>query len=333
MAFVDVHTHAMPMPMLEWLADEGLADLTQVGSQVVRIDPRVSGVAEGAPLPLAPAQLDARTRLREMDAIGVDAHVVSLPPFLLASLTDDVGLAREVARRGNAALIDFCAADSERLIPLASVPVGTPDVAGAAAQALDTGFRGLAIGTRGLGRDLDDPVNEDLWALAADRSILVFLHPSAIPDPARLRDFWMPQLVGYPMETAVAVSRLIFSGVRARHSFPLVLAHGGGCLPTIRGRLDLGWERKEVARTTERRPSDYVGEMYFDSAVFSAEVLGDLISAFGADRILAGSDYPFELCDRDLGATISAQRLSADDAARVAGGNAQRLLGLTGGVP
>src|SRR6185312_7211311 len=97
------------------------------------------------------------------------------------------------------------------------------------------------------------------------RSTFVFLHPSGVPDPHRQADFWLPQLVGYPMETALAVARLVFGRVLERHPLTLCLAHGGGCLPALRGRLDLGWERKEVARTTAVRPSEFTDRLYYDT--------------------------------------------------------------------
>src|SRR3954462_11208069 len=82
---LDVHAHAMPLPMLERLADRGLADLTEVATGIVRLDPRVSGVGPRAPLPLARSMYDVDVRLSEMDQMGVHRHAVSLPPFLFAS--------------------------------------------------------------------------------------------------------------------------------------------------------------------------------------------------------------------------------------------------------
>src|SRR5262245_26876459 len=86
---LDVHAHAMPLPLLQRLADRGLADLAGVAEQVVRLDPRVSGVGPRAPLPLARSQYDVDVRLSEMDDVGVDRHAVSLPPFLFCSTADD----------------------------------------------------------------------------------------------------------------------------------------------------------------------------------------------------------------------------------------------------
>ena len=96
---LDVHAHAMPLPLLSRLADRSLADLDGVPDGIVRLDPRVSGVGPWAPLPLARSQYDVAVRLSEMDGEGVDRHAVSLPPFLFASTSDD---AQFVVRRGAA---------------------------------------------------------------------------------------------------------------------------------------------------------------------------------------------------------------------------------------
>ena len=332
MPALDIHAHAMPMPVLEWLAGEGLADLTDVdltaSSGIVRLDPRISGVAAGTPLPLARSQWDVAARLREMDAQGVTHHAVSLPPFLYGSLCDDVDLVAEVVRRGNDALSDLVAQAPSRLVGLGTAPVGLPGVAEEAARCLDRGMPGVAMGTRGAGRDLDDEVNEPLWALLTERRALAFLHPSGVPDLHRLKDYYLPQLLGYPMETAIAVTRLVFAGVRQRHDFPLCLAHGGGCLPWVRGRLDLGWDRKDVAHTTPLPPSEYIRDLYFDTAVFSDEVLADLVRDLGADRIVMGTDFPFELADRDPLVTVAELGLPEHEAGAVRWDTAARLLGL-----
>ena len=187
---------------------------------------------------------------------------------------------------------------------------------------------GIAIGSRGAGRDLDDPVNDDLWALLSERRTFVFLHPSGVPDPHRQRDFYLPQLVGYPMETALAVARLVFSGVLERHPLVLCLAHGGGCLPGIRGRLDMGWERKDVAHTIPVPPSEFTDRLYYDTAVFSTVLLGRLVEDVGADHVLLGTDHPFELGDRDPLGTVRALGLDEADTRRILCDNATELLGL-----
>jgi aminocarboxymuconate-semialdehyde decarboxylase len=307
---LDVHAHAMPMPLLRWLSERGLADLGGVGEEIVRLDTRVSGVGHNAPLPLAPSQHDPAVRLAEMDAVGVSHHAVSLPPFLFASTADDGGFVAEVVRRGNDELARYVAAAPDRLVALGSVPIGWPGAADEARRCLEElDMAGIAIGSRGGGRDLDDPVNENLWSLLGDGQVFVFMHPSGVPDGHRLRDFYLAQLVGYPMETALAVARLVFGGVLERHPITLCLAHGGGCLPSVRGRLDLGWDRKSVARTTAEPPSRLTGRLYYDTAVFSPVLLRRLVEDVGTGHVLLGTDHPFELGDRDPVGTVRAAGL------------------------
>ena len=181
MPAIDMHAHAMPMPVLEWLATQGLADLSDVdrsaAAGVVRLDPRISGVAPGTQLPLARSQWDVAARLAEMDAQGVSHHAVSLPPFLMASTCPDEELIEEVVRRGNDALAEYVGEAPDRLVGLGTAPVGLECVAQEASRALALGMAGVAIGTRGAGRELDDPVNEDA-VVAARRAAGRRLPPS-----------------------------------------------------------------------------------------------------------------------------------------------------------
>jgi aminocarboxymuconate-semialdehyde decarboxylase len=320
----------MPLPLLQRLADRQLADLSGVPDDVVRLDPRVSGVGPRAPLPLARSQYDVDVRLSEMDDLGVDRHAVSLPPFLFCSTADDERFARGIVAAGNDELATYVADAPDRLVGLGSVALGWPGAAEEARRALDElGMAGIAIGSRGGGRDLDDPVNDDLWALLSERRAFVFLHPSGVPDAHRQADFWLPQLVGYPMETALAVARLVFGRVLDRHPLNLCLAHGGGCLPALRGRLDMGWERKEVARTTAVKPSEFTDRLYYDTAVFSATLLRRLVEDVGAEHVLLGTDHPFELGDRAPLDTVAALGLDRAATRAILWDNAAALLGLT----
>lgn len=327
---VDVHAHAMPMPLLRSLADRGLADVSAVDAGIVRLDPVVSGVGPGAPLPLARSQHDVATRLGEMDEAGVDVHAVSLPPFLFATNATDPAFAAGVVAQGNDELAAYVAGAPDRLVGLGYVPLGHPGVADEAVRVLDElGMAGIAIGSQGGGKDLDDPVNEDLWALLAERNTFVFMHPSGMPAGPRLRDFWMPQLVGYPMETAIAVARLVFSGVLERHPITLCLAHGGGCLPSLHGRMDMGWARKDVAHTNDEPPSHYTRRLYYDTAVFDTTTLRRIVEDVGVEHVLMGTDHPFELGDPDPRRTVADLGLDPAATAAILGGTAAGLLGLT----
>jgi len=326
---LDVHAHAMPLPLLQRLAQRDLADLSGVSDGIVRLDTRVSGVGPLAPLPLARSQYDVDVRLSEMDDIGVRRHAVSLPPFLFCSTADDERFATGIVAEGNDELATYVADAPDRLLGLGSVPLGWPGAAAEARRALDElGLAGIAIGSRGGGRDLDDPVNDDLWALLSERRTFVFLHPSGVPDPHRQSDFWLPQLVGYPMETALSVARLVFGRVLERWPLNLCLAHGGGCLPSLRGRLNMGWDRKDVARTTPVKPSEFTDRLYYDTAVFSTTLLRRLVEDVGAEHVLLGTDHPFELRDTDPLETVADLGLSRADTRKILWDNAAGLLGI-----
>ena len=325
---IDVHGHAMPLGVLRWLEEGGLADLSGVADRVVRIDSVVSGVGPGAPLPLAPSMTEPALRVAELDAMGLAAQAISLPPFLMASRCVDVGLVREVVRRGNDALAEYCAHDP-RLLALGLVPLGFEGAAEEARRCLDDlGMSGVALGSRGGGVDLDADVNDELWSFLGARRAFAFLHPSAVPDPARLADFWFPQLIGYPMETAIAAARLVFSGTLADRPVALCLAHGGGCLPSLRGRLDIGWSRKPQAHTIDVPPSEVFGTLYYDTAVFDPVLLERLVADVGASQVLLGTDHPFDLAEQDPLGFVGSTRLTHDERHAVLEANARRLLRL-----
>ncbi len=171
-------------------------------------------------------------------------------------------------------------------------------------------------------------MNDDLWVLLAERRVLIFLHPSGVPDARGNATSTSSQLVGYPMETALAVARLILGRVLERFELALCLAHGGGCLPALRGRMDMGWANKDVAHTTAVPPSPYADRLYYDTAVFSTMLLGRLVDDVGPDHVLLGTDLPFELRDPDPLASLAAAGLTAAQTRTIGWDSAAALLGL-----
>ncbi|GGV29165.1 amidohydrolase [Actinomadura cremea] len=324
---IDVHTHAMPLPFLRALAARGLADLDELGAGVVRLHPDVAGLAERAPVPCPPAQYDLGARLALLDECQVDVHAVSAPPFLFATQMADDARALALVAEANDALAEFAAAAPGRLLPIATVSAGRAGAAAEARRCLEElGFAGVTLGTSGGGRELDHPVNEELWEYLASAGAFVLLHPSGTPSPGRLEDYHLTQLLGFPVETAMAVARLIFGGVLDRHSLRICLSHGGGCVQALAPRLDLGWRRKDASRTIARPPSTYLARFYYDTAVFDTPALRRLIDEVGVERVLMGTDAPFDLADVTPRETVQALGLAPDQARLVLGGTAVRLL-------
>lgn len=324
---VDVHAHAMPLPLLQQLERMGLADLSGAANSVVTLDPAVAGLPSGSPIPYPPEQYDLQARLAAMDAARIDLALLSAPPFLFCTTTEDEKLVVDVVQRSNDALIEFSHKASDRFLMLATLPIGTSHALNEARRCIEQlGCAGVTIGTYGLGKELDDPANEEVWQYLAERRAFVFLHPSRVSSSERLTQYHLPQLLGYPAETALATSRLVFSGVLERHALSLCLAHGGGCLQSVAARLDLGWRRKPVAQTVSEPPTSYLKRLYFDTAVFDATALARLIEDVGADRVLLGTDAPFDLEERDPLQLLDEAGVSGEELRLIAGGNALRLL-------
>ncbi len=328
---IDVHAHVL-LPG----ADEAVAG--QPGLLAAReLDARRNGPAALAVSgPMVASRLtlltDVPARLAAMDDAGVDIQLVSPSPSHYHYWADE-DLARSVWELANAGVAAHCAAAPDRLIGLGLVPLQHPGLAAAALDhALSLGLRGVEISSHAPGapgRELSDPAYAPFWARAERTGALVFLHPFGCTLDERLDRWYLSNTVGQPAENAVALSHLIFGGVLDRHpGLRIIAAHGGGYLPTHIGRSDHAWRVRPDARDCANEPSSYLKRMWFDSLVHSPAVLRALIGAVGADRVLLGSDFPFDMGTDDPLGALRAAGLTESDFHAVRGGNAADLLGL-----
>src|SRR5262249_26016285 len=154
------------------------------------------------------------------------------------------------------------------------------------------------------GRPLDDPIFEPMWSLIEGLGLLIFLHPTSAVGSERFGLHGVHVLVGWPFETTLAVTRLIFEGVLERHpGLKLILSHGGGNLVFLRGRLDSayqaqGWEANPYYRKNiTQPPTAYLDRLYYDTCALSPESNRFVIDPRGAGKVMFGSDYPFDIGD------------------------------------
>ncbi|MBW8820582.1 MAG: amidohydrolase, partial [Streptomyces sp.] len=187
------------------------------------------------------------------------------------------------------------------------------------------------ISSHAPGRELSDPAYEPFWRGAEETGAVLFLHPFGCTLDERLDRWYLSNSVGQPTENAIALSHLIFSGVLDRHpGLKLIAAHGGGYLPTHIGRADHAWSvRADAGTDCAQLPSSYLKRLYFDSLVHDPHVLRALIAAAGADRVLIGSDFPFDMGTEDPVGALRSAHLPEADFHAVRGGNAAALLRLT----
>ncbi|MFB4279918.1 MULTISPECIES: amidohydrolase family protein [unclassified Nonomuraea] len=322
---IDVHAHLL-LPGIEQAVagDPGHAahrelDARRNGPEALAVSGRMIGERIG---PLT--RVD--DRLAAMDAAGVDTQIVSPSPSHYHYWAGPE-LARTVWRLANEATAAHCAEAPDRLHGLGLAPLQHPDLlAEALDHALGLGLKGVEISSHAPGLELSDPAYEPFWARAGESGAVVFLHPFGCTLDERLDRFYLSNIVGQPVENAVALAHLIFSGVLDRHpGLKLLAAHGGGYLPYYLGRADHGWRVRPDARTCAREPGSYLRELHFDSLVHDPAALRALVRVAGPERVLLGSDFPFDMGDPDPLATLRAAGL---DDARIRGGNAVRLFDL-----
>jgi aminocarboxymuconate-semialdehyde decarboxylase len=157
------------------------------------------------------------------------------------------------------------------------------------------------------------------------------IHPNGFTDAARLTRFYFNNVIGNPLETTIALHYLIFDGVLERHPNLKILAvHGGGYLGGYSGRIDHAWgARSDAHGDLPLPPTTYLKRVYVDTVVFTPHQLAELVHVFGADHVVMGTDYPFDMADFDpVGHIAGVPGFDAATIAALAGGNAKKLLGL-----
>lgn len=324
---IDIHTHFIPP---EFVADAraGRA-LDQIAVQ------RHDGMEwlvhpQGYRYPLSPEFFDLEAKLREMDRLGIDTAVLSLTPTLFFYWLD-VDAAGDFCRRANDALATF-AAQSDRLHGVAVVPLQQPEAAAAELRraVCDLGLRGAEIGTTVEHLPLDDRRFDPFFAVAAELDVPVILHPYYVGTRPHLVDFYMTNLTGNPLETCIAASRLILSGFLDRHpALKVILVHGGGFMPYQIGRLDHGFRvRSETNAAIAAPPSSYLRRFWYDTITHAGLPLRFLIDLVGIDRVVLGTDLPFDMADERFRDYFSAARLDQRTLDAITGANAVDLFGL-----
>jgi aminocarboxymuconate-semialdehyde decarboxylase len=271
------------------------------------------------------------TRLADMDTMGVDIQVLSTSPTQYHYWAE-AELAAPVVEAANAAIAAMVAANPGHFLGFGGVALQHPALAvrQLSRAVEELGLKGAEICTRIGDRELDDPAHGPFWAAAERLGAVIFIHPMGCTLGERLADYYLGNVIGNPAETTVALSRLIFSGVLERHpGLRIVAAHGGGYLPFYIARSDHGWHvRPEARKHISRPPSEYLRRMWFDALVYEGVQVRHLVEMVGADRVVLGTDYPFDMGVTAPLETLRESGLEGAAIEAIQGGNAARLFSL-----
>ncbi len=274
---------------------------------------------------------DPEIRIADMDSMGIDVQLVALTPFHYFYWAD-AALAADVAAMQNESIAATASHDPDRLVGVGTLPLAHPDAAVAeVSRVIDLGFPAVEIGADVNGDDLDDPALEPVWDALEEAGLVVILHPAGFTEARRLTDYYLVNVIGMPLSTTIAATRMILAGVFERHpGLEMVLVHGGGFLGSYWARTDHAFRhRPEMRGNIDRLPSEYLAGMHFDLTVFDPAMVDTLAERFGADHLLIGTDYPFDMGETDPLGLLAESRLSEQEVEAVAGANATRLFGIS----
>ena len=280
------------------------------------------------------AVIELEQRLAAMDAQAVDMEVLSINPNWYDRERD---LAAQIVKLQNEKLAELCASRPDRFAAFAALTLQAPDLA---VQELEIavkkqGLKGAAIGGTVNGMSFADPKFHPVWAKAEELGVPLFIHPQGIPEFNKQMsgNGWLGNAIGYPVETTIALSHLIFEGTFDRFPRLLVIAaHGGGFLPSYADRSDhaclVNPKGCNADIKLKKAPTEYLKQIYFDSLVFTPEAIRHLVTQVGAGQLLLGSDYPFPWELQPVDHIFACTSLSEDEKADILGHTAAKLLNI-----
>ena len=327
MRTIDIHAHWYPEEWLKLFETEGPKE----GARLERTAKGYTVRTERISNAFDDEFVDLDLRLQGMRLQGVDVHALSLTAPMVYWASAGLGLALSQAYNDAASAAHL--RHPEQFVGLAMLPMQAPQLALAELErcAKLPGMRGLYVATNINGADLDEKRFWDIYAKAEALGWTVYLHPVDTIGRERTTRYYLKNLLGNPYDTGVAAASLIFGGVL--DAFPKLevnLPHAGGTFPWLIGRLDHGTRVRPELKHMQRLPSEYLRRFSYDTIGHDDRINSNLVRLVGADRVLLGTDYCFDMGLTDPVATVARiEGLTEAERDQITGGTAARLLQLT----
>ncbi len=283
---------------------------------------------------------DMDRRIEHMATYDIDRHVVSMAPLPFWRHLEGKS-ARRLTRLANDELRRLADEYPDRIIPVGTIPRATDAMLAEFDRCVDDlGFAGIQIFSNIDGRPLDRPAFEGLFARAEAHDVPLWLHPQLYEWYDWADEYMDHRLFGWPFDTTLALSRLVFGGVTQRYDFDLIAHHGGGMVPFFRHRIDGFYETRQAypenyADTElpafDRPPSEHFGAFYADTAIGGGVAQHTCAHDLFGDHLVFGTDYPFGAdrggADIERGlAAVESMAISATERDGILGANLEVLL-------
>ena len=324
---IDVHAHICTeetMKLLEKETPKVAPKLTSVGKDVFEWS--IAGVPY-RPFPLG--GFDIAQRLKDMAASDVDMQVLSNTPqtFLY---NQDAGLTTASSIIQNDQIAKHVHDYPKKFYGLATLPMQAPK---AAADELERaigklGLKGAQIASNIMGKNLDEPEFEPVWQVADRHAAFFMIHPNNVAGADRLKNYYLNNLIGNPLDTTIAAACLVFGGVIERYpNIKFFMVHGGGFAPYQAGRWQHGWHvRPEPQKHLKKPPAETIRTFYWDTILHAKAPLEYLVKEFGAAHVMLGSDYPYDMGTFECARQVKVLSCGEMDKLTILNGLIQKLL-------
>lgn len=277
------------------------------------------------------AMQDIEDRMKVLDAQGINMQIVAPPPpqCYYQSPVEHAAIASRMVNDGMA---EWVGRRPDRFAGLGTVPLQDPEESATELErAMGLGLKGVMLLTNVDGEEISADRFRPFWKKAEDLGAVVMIHPNGFTGGERFSEYYFSNVIGNPLETTTALHYIIFNGLlRDMPNLKIFAVHGGGYLPAYSGRIDHAWgARQDSHANLPEPPTNYLKKVWIDSVVFTDHQLEYLVKVYGADKVIMGSDYPFDMADYDPVEHIVSSALSDEDKAKVAGLTAMKLFGLS----
>ena len=324
---VDAHAHICTeetMKLLEKETPKVAPKLTSIGNDMFEWS--VAGVPYR---PFPKGGFDIEQRFKDMAASDVDMQVLSITPQMFL-YNQDAGLTTTSSIIQNDQIAKHVKDHPKKFYGLATLPMQAPKAAADELTRAITklGLKGAQIASNIMGKNLDEPEFEPVWQVANQHHAFFMIHPNNVAGADRLKNYYLNNLIGNPLDTTIAAACLVFGGVIER--FPNIrffMVHGGGFTPYQAGRWQHGWHvRPEPQKHLKKPPAETIRTLYWDTILHGKPALEFLVSEFGAAHVMLGSDYPYDMGTFECARQVKALSVSDLDKMVILNGLVQKLL-------
>ena len=320
MRTIDIHAHISPQGFIDAMnSGEDWHGITAEAVPAHRHNPRTTWTPD--------------ERLADMDSLGVDVQVLSTNAVLY-SYDKDPGAATAMARDCNDYVSQLTVDHPDRFaglatLPLQDIPASIDEIERCVTQ---LGLKGVMIGDHVNGRTFDDPKFMPFWKACEELGAMILIHQGGptIVSP-RSNKYHLPNTIGNLADRAVTYAAFVYGGVMDTcPDLRICLSHGGGYTCFGIGRMDRGWQvRPEARGNISQLPSAYLNRFYYDTITHSEEALRYIIDRVGVDRVLFGTDWPYDMClDWPVSWIMGLESLSSEEKELILWRNLEGLLGI-----